>query len=263
MVPERRSIDLNCDMGEGAGADAELMPLITSANIACGGHAGDEGTMWNTVQLAMAHDVSIGAHPSYPDRAGFGRRAIGATAEQVRREVEAQIRGLQSVAAAAGARVQHVKPHGALYNQAASDPGLAAAIGEAIRQVDSTLIVVALAGSLQVDVLRRMDLRVAEEAFIDRAYTPEGRLVAREDSAALIADANMAAQRAVRLVRDHSLIAVDGTELEINADTLCIHSDTPGAVVIARTVRDALLEAGVSIMTLSDFIPNPGSAGSL
>lgn len=244
-------------MGEGADTDAELMPLMTSANIACGGHAGDEGTMRRTVQLAVAHGVGIGAHPSYPDRAGFGRRALRMTTTQVRQEIEAQIRGLQSVTAAVGTVLQHVKPHGALYNQAASNADLAAAIGEAIRQVDPSLIVVAFAGSPQVDILRQMDLRVAEEAFIDRGYTPAGQLVARENAAALIADATLAAQRAVRLVRDHSLTAVDGTDLAVHADTLCIHSDTPGSVALAHAVRAAFAEAGITVSPLAQVVAKP------
>ncbi|MGH2348648.1 MAG: LamB/YcsF family protein [bacterium] len=255
MNDERRTtIDLNCDMGEGSGVDAQLMPLITSANIACGGHAGDEGTMWHTVHLAAAHHVGIGAHPSYPDREGFGRRAMAMTAAQVRREVAAQIRGLQSVAAAAGTSLQHVKPHGALYNQAAADRDVAAAIGEAVLQVDPSLIVVALAGSPGVTVLQQMGLRVAGEAFVDRGYTPAGQLVARGDSGALIADTGLAAKRAVRAVRDHALTAIDGTELEMHADTLCIHSDTPGSVALADAVRAALRDAGIGLATLSDVI---------
>jgi UPF0271 protein len=254
-------VDLNCDMGEGLGVDAQLMPLITSANIACGGHAGDEGTMRSTVLLAVAHRVGIGAHPSSPDREGFGRRAIAMTAAQVRREVAAQIRGLQSVVAAAGTSLQHVKPHGALYNQAASDRNLAAAIGGAVLQVDPSLIVVALAGSAEVGVLQQMGLRVAREAFIDRGYTPAGRLVAREDSAALISDTDLATQRAVRLVRDHLLTAVDGTELEIHADTLCIHSDTPGAVAIAQAVHIAFADAGITVSPLTDVVAKPEARG--
>jgi UPF0271 protein len=246
-------------MGEGSAADADLMPLITSASIACGGHAGDEGTMRRTVQLAVAHGVDVGAHPSYPDRAGFGRRAISMTASQVRREAEAQIRALQSVAAAAGTSLQHVKPHGALYNQAASDRELAAAIGEAVLQLDPSLIMVVLAGSTEVTVLRQMGLRVAQEAFIDRAYMPDGSLVARENAAALIADWELAAHRAVRLVRDRLLTAIDGTTLEIHADTLCIHSDTPGSVALAHAVRAALLEAGVVIAPLRAVLPRPVS----
>ncbi len=244
-------------MGEGSGADADLMPLITSANIACGGHAGDESTMRASVLMAAAHGVSIGAHPSYPDRAGFGRLSMTMAPGRIEREVEAQLRALAAAASRAGTSVRHVKPHGALYNQAASDRELAVAIGRAVQGTDPSLIVVALSGSAEVNVLQQMGLRVAREAFVDRGYEGDGRLVPREAPGALVTDAHLAAVRAVRLVRDHTLTAVDGTELEIFADTLCIHSDTPGSVDLARTVRSSLLAAGVGLAPMADVLGMP------
>lgn len=252
-------IDLNCDMGEGSPADAQLMPLVTSANIACGGHAGDEHTMRDAVHLALAHHAGIGAHPSFPDREGFGRQVVHATPEQVRADVAVQIRGLATVASVAGASLQHVKPHGALYNAAATSETLTAAIGAAVADVDPALIVVVLAGSLQPGFLKEMGLRVAEEAYIDRAYTPEGTLVSRGLPGALITDPHVAAVRAVRMVRDGTITAVDGTELRLRPDTLCIHSDTPSAVDIATAVRAALLDAGIALVSLSEIVTPPRS----
>lgn len=254
-------IDLNADMGEGSGVDTDLVPLITSVNIACGGHAGDETTMRESISLALANGVGIGAHPSYPDRDGFGRRSISMSPAQVRQEIEAQIRALAALAEAAGTSLQHIKPHGALYNQAASDRELAMAIGDAVMQVDSSLIVIALAGSDEIGVLRQMGLRVAQEAFIDREYGANGSLVSRAQPGAVISDAHWAAARAARLLRDHTLTAVNGAELEIRADTLCIHSDTPGSVELARAVRAALLDAGIVIAPLSDVMARPQAPG--
>ncbi len=244
-------VDLNCDMGEGSAVDSELMPLITSANIACGGHAGDEQTMRASIRLAIASGAGIGAHPSYPDRDGFGRRPMSISPAQVRDAVADQIRALADLAAASGASLQHVKPHGTLYNQAASDHRLAEAIGEAIAQIDPALIVVALAGTDSVEVFRQMGLRVAREGFVDRGYTRDGRLVSRDLPGALVTSPHAAAARAVRLVRDHRLTAVDGTDLEIVADTLCIHSDTPQAGELAVAVRTALEAAGVVVAPLA------------
>lgn len=251
------AIDLNCDMGEGSPADARLMPLVTSANIACGGHAGDEQTMRDAVRMALAHGVNIGAHPSFPDRAGFGRRAVHANPEQVRADVAAQIRALARVASAAGAFLRHVKPHGALYNDAVSSQPITEAVGAAIADIDPTLIVVVLAGSRQRAALGAMNLRVAQEAFIDRAYTPEGTLVSRDLPGALITDPHVAAVRAVRMVRDGTIIAVDGTELRLQPDTLCVHSDTPGSVEIARVVREALSDAGIALVPMWEVVAKP------
>lgn len=249
-----RVIDLNADLGEGAGTDDALMQVITSANIACGVHAGDADTIRRAAALAQARGVGIGAHPSFPDREGFGRRPVSLPPEQVRESVAAQIRAVGDAARQAGTRLQHVKPHGALYNQAITDPVLARAIGEAVRRVDGSLIAVALAGSPMVAVLREMGLRVAQEAFIDRGYTSEGTLVPRGRPGALVTDLSVAVGRAVRLVSEGSLTAADGRPVRVDADTLCIHSDTPQAAALAHAVREALEAAGVTVGRLDTFL---------
>lgn len=241
------SIDLNADLGEGAPSDAPLLAIITSANIASGGHAGDEGTMRQTVRLALARGVGIGAHPSYPDREGFGRRALDLPHEVLVVSLAGQIDRLARVAREEGTALAHVKAHGALYNIAVDDHEVARAIGEAVRAVDRGLLVVALAGSRMAGVLRGMGIRTVEEAFIDRAYTAEGRLVSRDHPGALITDPRHAAARAVRLVREGVVASIDGADLPVRAETLCIHADTPGSPGIAAAVRAALEASGVRL----------------
>ena len=247
-------IDLNADLGEGAGTDDGLLQYMTSANVACGVHAGDAETIRRTVALAQAHGVGIGAHPSFPDREGFGRRAMTLPADDVVATVADQIEVVARVARDAGAHLQHVKPHGALYNQAATDHALAAAIGNAVRRVDASLIVMALAGSPMVTVLRALGLRVAQEAFVDRAYSSGGTLVPRNQRGALVTDPAAAARRAVRLATEHTVMAESGETISVDADTLCLHGDTPGAVVLARAVRGALDHAGVRVQRLDAFV---------
>ena len=251
------AIDLNCDAGEAYGPwpmgdDDALVPLMTSINIACGAHAGDPLVMRRTVALAARHGVQVGAHPGYPDLQGFGRRSLALAPDEVEAWVLAQIGALAAVARGLGVALRHVKPHGALYNAAADNLALAEAVARAVRTFDASLVLVALAGSAQVAAARAAGLRVAEEAFADRGYTAEGRLVPRAEPDALINDAAHAGTRAVALVREGRLRAVDGTELSLRPHTLCIHSDTPGASAIARAVRHALLAAGVRLRTLGD-----------
>jgi UPF0271 protein len=245
------TIDLNCDMGEGAGADEQLMPLVSSANVACGGHAGDEASMRATVRLARRHGVAVGAHPSYPDRAGFGRERLARAPVDVRADVVAQVRALLAVCREEGVPLVHVKPHGALYNAAAGDAALAQAIGEAVREVDPGLVVVCLAGSPMVGLVRGMGLACAEEAFADRGYTARGTLVARGQPGALLVDPATVAERASRLARERSVTAADGTVVPVAADTLCLHGDTPGASALARAVRERLLADGVAVRPLA------------
>jgi len=240
-------IDLNCDLGEGMGADAELMPLITSANIACGSHAGDAATMKAAVDLARQHGVAIGAHPGFADRDGFGRRDETVGAADARKIVSDQIRALQEVAHAAGARVTHVKPHGALYNMAARDVVLARAIAEAVRDCDPALVLVGLAGSHLVAEAGPCGLRAAAEAFADRRYQPNGLLVPRSEPHAVLVDEADVAAQAVGLARDGRVVAVDGTVLGIRADTLCVHGDGARAVDALRVVRAALAASGVVV----------------
>ncbi|MEX0766576.1 MAG: 5-oxoprolinase subunit PxpA, partial [bacterium] len=247
-------IDLNSDLGEGAGTDEQLLPLISSANIACGGHAGDKASMAKTVRLSIEYGVGVGAHPSFPDREGFGRRAIRMNPEELRETLARQMDALQSVADRFGVNVQHVKVHGALYNQAAADPSLAALIGETMRAINPGLIVVALAGSVMADVLERIGVRVAREAFIDRGYAADGALVPRDRAHALVTEPHEAAFRAVRLARDGLVAAEDGTEIAVQSDTLCIHGDNPSAVLLARAVRRALDEAEITVTPMASLV---------
>ena len=247
-------IDLNADLGEGVGTDGDLLPYITSVNVACGAHAGDLETIRRTVELAQTHGVGIGAHPSFPDREGFGRRAMALRAGDVVATVAGQIEVVAGVARDAGVRLQHVKPHGALYNQAVADHALAAAIGEAVRLVDRALIVVALAGSPLVTVLLDLGLRVAQEAFIDRGYSSGGTLMPRSQSGALITDPATAAERAVLLATEHVVSTESGETITVEADTLCIHGDTPRAAALAKAVRQALDQAGVGVSRLDSFL---------
>ena len=240
-------IDLNCDMGEGAGTDEAIMPLVSSANVACGGHAGDEGTIRATVRLARQHGVSVGAHPSYPDRAGFGRQPMPRTPAGVHGDVTGQVAAVLAACRAEGVRLGHVKPHGALYNTAAHDRAVAAAVCAAVRELDPSLVVVCLAGSPMVEVVRAAGLRCAQEAFADRAYARDGALVPRSRPGALIDDPAEAAERAVALATEGRLTAVDGHPLRVRADTLCIHGDTPGAARLAAAIRARLDGAGVRV----------------
>jgi 5-oxoprolinase (ATP-hydrolysing) subunit A len=239
-------IDLNADVGEGYD-DLALMPFVSSVNIACGGHAGDERTMAETVQAAKRFGVAIGAHPSYPDREHFGRREIAISLADLEAAIRDQIRALLAIGHVAGASVRHVKPHGALYNVAARDASTARAIGRAVRDVDRRLTVVGLAGSRLVEVARELGLRADGEAFADRRYAADGSLLPRSDARALIREPAEAADQALSIARDRVVRAADGARLAVVADTLCVHGDTPGAAEIAHRVRDRLLEAGITI----------------
>lgn len=244
-----RSIDLSSDLGEGAGHDAEIMPLITSANIACGGHAGDEATMRWTVELALRHGVAVGAHPGYPDKANFGRLPLAMAAQVLSEEVAAQVRALTNVAGAAGTFVRHVKAHGALYNQAERDAGIASAIATGIYDDarGASFVVFAPPGSAMLERALAMDLRVAREGFVDRAYEADGTLRSRRLPGSLHTDPLVAAAQAVSFVRDGGVRAFDGSFLPLEVDTLCLHGDTPGAPAIAAAVREALAREGITV----------------
>jgi 5-oxoprolinase (ATP-hydrolysing) subunit A len=244
------TIDLNCDMGEGEPSDERIMPFITSANVACGFHAGDAGTMRRTIRLARAHGVSVGAHPSYLDREGFGRRALDVPPERVRDEVVYQIGALLGLCRAEGVRLGHVKPHGALYNSAAGDPALARAVCEAVRAVDPSLVVVCLAGSRMAGLARELGLACAEEAFADRAYTSQGTLVSRSAPGAVIQDPREVSNRAVRIVREHRVTSIDGASVPLEAQTLCVHGDTPGAEKLVAAIRARLDTEGIAVRPL-------------
>jgi UPF0271 protein len=244
-----RSIDLNSDLGEGAGHDGEIMPFITSANIACGGHAGDEATMRATVELALRRGVAIGAHPGYPDKANFGRVPVAMDALALIEEVSAQIRALAEVVKAAGGTLRHVKAHGALYNQGERDPDIARAIAAGIHDDarGASLVVFAPPGSAMLQAAIAMDLRVAREGFVDRAYEADGTLRSRKLPGAVHTDPKVAAAQALSFVRDGGVRAHDGTFLALEVDTLCLHGDTPGAPAIAEAVRAALARESTQV----------------
>jgi UPF0271 protein len=255
-------IDLNADVGESFGAyslghDADLLPLITSANVACGFHAGDPGVMRATVALARHHGVAVGAHPGFPDLVGFGRREMRATPREVEDAVAYQIGALAGIAATEGLRLQHVKAHGALYNMAVREAPLADAIAKATASVDRSLILLGLPGSQLVLAGRRAGLRTASEAFADRAYQPNGELVPRSQSGAVIEEADTVVSRAIMMAREHVVIAIDGTRVPIDVDTICVHGDTPGAAALARRIREALTQAGVDIAALGAAMRMP------
>jgi UPF0271 protein len=247
------TIDLNCDLGEGFGAwemgnDAAMIELATSVNIACGFHAGDADTMRNTVALAKARGVSIGAHPGYRDLHGFGRRPIlGLTAADIENLVAYQIGALQAIAALAGHTVTHVKAHGALSNVACDDDMIARAIASAIRAVDRDLVFVVLANSKLVSAGDAAGLPMAHEVFADRAYEDDGSLVSRRKQGAVLHDPAAIAERVVRMVQDGAVVSVSGKVIKMRTDTVCIHGDTRGAVEIAHGVRQALKDKGIHV----------------
>lgn len=241
------SVDLNCDLGEGVGDDAALMPLISSANIACGGHAGDDDTMRATIELALQHGVAIGAHPGYADRANFGRIELPLSPHEVRGLVLSQTQRLLTIAGQRGARLRHVKPHGALYNLAARDATVARAVADAVYEADPRLVLVGLAGSRLIEAGSTCGLSTLEEAFADRTYQSDGSLTPRSRSGALIADPVRAAAQALRLVQEGKTTATDGSEVTVRAGTLCLHGDGAHALEFARAIRAALEGAGIAI----------------
>ena len=245
-------IDLNCDLGEGAGHEAGLMPLITSANIACGAHAGDETTMRATVRLAMQHGVAIGAHPGFSDREHFGRRELTLTLDEIHALVLRQIRELHMIVQQEGARLSHVKPHGALYAMAARDAGLARAIATAVYDADPRLILVGLAGSELLAAGVAGGLVTASEAFADRTYQADGSLTPRSQPEALITDADIAVRQVLRMVREGLVRATDGGDVAINAETICLHGDGLHAVEFARRLSADLRAAGIELRRCGD-----------
>jgi 5-oxoprolinase (ATP-hydrolysing) subunit A len=245
-----RQIDLNCDMGEGCGNDAELMRFISSANIACGFHAGDEVTMRATAELALEHGVAIGAHPGYRDRDNFGRTPMLLPADEVREIVLEQIVAMKEICDSLGANLHHVKPHGALYNQAAKDPQLSAAIAEAVASVDADLVLYGLSGSELITQAKAAGLKTASEVFADRTYTAAGHLTPRSESNALITSNDDAVGQAIRMIEDGNVIATTGECVPIRAETICLHGDGHHAVNFARAIRAALDGAGVEVRFL-------------
>lgn len=254
-------IDLNADVGESLGpwpmgTDEQLIPLVSSVNIACGSHAGDPVTMERTVRLAAAAGVAVGAHPGYPDLVGFGRRDLDMSPAELEAAIVYQVGALTAFCRAAGVPLRHVKAHGALYNRAAADRRVADSIASAVRRSGDGLILVGLAGSELIAAGRAAGVTVAAEGFPDRAYEADGSLRSRRHAGAVIIDSAEVARRAVAMARDRHIKAVDGTVVPLRVDTLCLHGDTPGAVDHARAVRAALAEAGIEV------VPLPPAAGS-
>jgi UPF0271 protein len=248
-------IDLNSDLGESfgpwpMGQDAALMDSISSANVACGFHAGDPGTMRATITLAREKGVAVGAHPGFQDLAGFGRREIKATPQEVEDLVLYQVAALAGVASAQGVRLQHVKAHGALYNMACRDRALADAIAKAVAGIDRSLILFGLPNSELLRAGEAAGLTVAAEVFADRSYEPDGSLTSRARPGSVIHDTPKVVERAIRMVRDKQVVAVDGSTIALTADTICLHGDTAGAAVLARELRLGLESAGIRIAPL-------------
>ena len=243
-------IDLNADLGEGAGSDEQLLALVSSANIACGWHAGDARTMQQCVRWALDRGVAIGAHPSFPDRENFGRSTMHLPPEEIVAGVLYQIGALAAIVKAEGGTLAHVKPHGQLYNQAVKEPELAAALCEAVHAFDPALRFFGLAGSGMIDAARRAGLQPVEEVFADRGYMPDGSLVPRSQPRALIEDEEAALAQTLSLVRDHKVTAIDGSSVAVNAQSVCLHGDGAHALAFARRIRERLGAEGIAIRAL-------------
>jgi len=255
-------IDMNSDVGESFGVyklglDEEVIPHITSANIACGFHGGDPGVMRRTISLAKQYGVEVGAHPGFQDLIGFGRRNVDATLEEIQDDVMYQMGALQAFAIAQGLRLQHVKPHGALYNMAVANPKIWEAIAEGVAKVDRGIILVVLASSKREplqEIGKRCGIRIAFEFFPDRAYRNDGSLVPRREKGAVIHDHEVVAKRALKMVLEGKVVAIDGTEIELKADTLCVHGDNPAAVLMVEKIREGLKAAGVEVTAMKNFV---------
>jgi UPF0271 protein len=261
-MTKKIQIDMNSDVGESfgiykLGLDEEVIPHITSANIACGFHGGDPGVMRKTISLARQYGVEVGAHPGFPDLIGFGRRNVDASLEEMQDDVVYQMGALQAFAISQGLRLQHVKPHGALYNMAVANPKIWGAIAEAVVKVDREVILVVLASSNREPLLeigRRYGLRIAFEAFPDRAYNKSGSLVSRREKGAVIHDHEIVTQRALKMALEGKVISIDGIEIELKADTLCVHGDNPAAVQMVKRIREGLTAAGAEVKPMKHFI---------
>jgi len=243
----KTSVDLNADLGEGAASESELLRLVSSANIACGFHAGDPASITRSIRAAHQAGVAIGAHPSLADRENFGRRELPVASEEVFALVTYQVGAFRAIANSLGAKPRHVKPHGALYNMAARDPSLAGAVVRAIAAVDRSLLLFAPGGSALARAGEELGLRVAREVFADRNYLPDASLVPRTRPDALLHDVAEAGVRVLRMLREGVVRAVDGRDLPIAADTICVHGDTPESVAFARQLRESLAAAGVAV----------------
>lgn len=241
-----RKIHINCDLGEGGEFDAELMPLISACNIACGGHAGNLETMQHTVDLAMENEVEVGAHPSYPDKENFGRISLKMEPKKLKRSLVAQILSLKQITEAEGAELVHVKPHGALYHDAQKNENIAAVILEAMQEFDDPLLLYAPEGSV-ISQMAEGKLKVVNEAFADRNYNPDRSLVSRLNSKALITEKEAVFEHLFRMFREHEIACVNHEKIETKATTFCLHSDTPNSVEILKYLHQKFLERGIKI----------------
>ena len=252
-------IDLNCDMGESfgnykIGQDDEVMKYITSSNIACGFHAGDPNVMRFTVRLAKEKNVAIGAHPGFPDLMGFGRRNIDIHPEEIKNMMVYQIGALQAIARSEGLQIQHVKPHGALYNMMANDETLGAAVVEAILSINQDLILIALAQSKVLEIAQKLGLRVGSEGFADRAYNSDGTLVKRSIEGAVIHEPELVAHRVLKMARDHEIETIDGKMIHLKIDTICLHGDNENALDVIEAIRNILDQKNIKIAPLGKWL---------
>lgn len=258
------SIDLNCDMGESFGAwrmgtDVELMNYVSSVNVACGFHAGDASVIRKTVEAAIEKSIAVGAHPSFPDLQGFGRREMKMTAQEIFDVVLYQVSAVKGICEALGVRLHHVKPHGALYNQAAKDAAVARAVAEAVRAIDENLIFYGLAGSFLISEAEKIGLKTASEVFADRTYQTDGSLTPRRQPDALIPDAEKAAAQVLQMIRAQSVTATSGEIVAVRAETVCIHGDGATALELAETINAKLSENGISIKPVNKIADKRGS----
>lgn len=244
------TIDLNCDMAEGVGNEGELMPWISSANIACGYHAGSEELMKRTIDLCVKHYVAIGAHPSFPDRENFGRTNMNLPPEQVYQIVTDQLQVIGKIAKHFGRKIHHVKPHGALYNMAAKDAELANAIARAVKDFDSQLFFYGLSQSAMIEEAKKLGLETANEVFADRTYQPDGSLTPRTQPNALITSEDQALKQAVRLAKENKTTDTSGSEIHLKADTICLHGDGAHAVAFAKLIHQQLVKESINIKSL-------------
>ena len=253
----KSKIDFNCDMGESfgmyeMGLDEKIINYITSANIACGFHAGDPNWMNRTVKLAEKNEVGIGAHPSYPDLKGFGRRSMDLSTEEVKNDLKYQIGALTAFTKTK--KLQHVKPHGAMYNQSVNDKNLSKAICEAILETDDNIILIALANSKWINIAKQMGLKVAREIFADRALNSDGSLVSRAIEGSVIHEPDIVIERSIKMIKQGSVESIDGTEIAVEADSICLHSDTPGSVEMAKLLNTELGKNGIEISKIADLV---------
>jgi len=245
------TIDINCDMGEGVGRDEAVMPYISSANIACGFHAGDEETMSETIRICIKHQIAIGAHPSFFDRKNFGRTEINLSADEIYDIIILQLRTIDKITAAQGEKLTHVKPHGALYNMSAKNQEIAAAIARAVKDFDEELILFGLSGSYSIMQAKAFGLETASETFADRTYQDDGSLTPRSQSNALIAHVDTAVEQVLQMIKEKTVITVTGKKISIVADTICIHGDSKHAVEFAKAIHEALKKENIDIRRIN------------